>query len=751
MKTLLTILAITATMGGWRTHFSYNNVEQIVYAKGTVYGVANGALMSVEEETKEKRTYSKLTGLNSSTVHKIFWSDSHDKLLIAYEDGNIDLLNPNSYLNSVENINDLCNKTMNGAKTINGIAQYKEKIFLACDFGIVTLDINKLEFGDTYSIGDDGNSDAVIAIAIENKTIYALTSNSLKTGEIGSENLMNYKNWHNMQLPTTAELKKLANLNGEIYLLDKDSVVWQLNNGNWSKKESGITNIWSDGGCLFMKHKDKSCSAEGKMNIKTIAGNPNAATFDGKKFWFSSYSGIDSKTPDKDDLYHYAFNGPGSNFAWKVKSRNGRVMVVPGGRFAVNFYRDGFVSWFENGEWSHIRGDNLIEDFPSHWVYDFVDIEMDPEEASHFWVASYGVGLAEFRDNKLYNVWTFENSGIETIYPEGTNYEKYNYMLVDGLAYDKEGRLWFTNRGNYQVKYLDTDNTWHNINHPELSGIETLQDILIDNKTEGRKWLLCPRYRGSNDSYLFVFDDQGNHVGFTSALDQDSKEIPYNEHMLRSIAQDKNGDIWIGTTKGCFYVAKKTNVFEGSMLRCVRVKISREDGSNLADYLLGTEQINCIAVDGANRKWFGTENGVFLVSADGQETIHHFTTENSPLLSNSVTSIGINGETGEVFFGTAIGIISYMSDASEGHKDLTEIHVFPNPVRPEYTGVVTITGLMDDTHVKICDVNGATVYETISNGGTATWNTEGVGSGVYFALCFTENGIKGKCKILVID
>lgn len=743
----MTILAIAMTMGGWRTHFSYNNVEQLVYAKGTVYGVADGALMSVEGETHERRTYSKLTGLNGNTIDKIFWIENRDRLLIAYDDGNIDLMNPNSYLNGIENINDLYVKQVNGDKRINGIAVEGGTVYLACGFGIATLNLNKLEFGDTYSIGDDGESEPVLNIAIEGKMIYALTSKGLKQGEMGAGNLMNYRNWNNVEMPVEGGWNDFAMMNGEMYLLGEDSVVWKKGASEWTNKESGIVKIWCDGGCLFMKHDDGRCSAEGKATAKALIGNPTSATFDGSKFWFSSYSGIDSKSPDKDDQYHYGFNGPGSNFAWRIKGKEGRMMVVPGGRFADNYMREAFVSWFENESWSHIRGDDHIADFPSHWVYDFVDVEMDPNDIKHFWVASYGVGLAEFRNDKLYNVWTCDNSGIESLY---SGNEKYRYMRLDGLAYDKKGQLWFTNRGESQVKYLGSDYTWNNTYLPELNGIGTLQDILIDNAVDGRKWVLCPRYRNSSDSYLYVFDDNGSRIGFTCAYDQDAKLISFNEKRLRSIVQDKNGDIWIGTTEGCFLITGKTKVFESATLRCTRVKISREDGSNLADYLLGTEQINCIAVDGGNRKWFATENGVFLVSADGQETIHHFTTENSPLLSNSVTSIGINGVTGEVFFGTSRGIISYQSDAAESRNDLKEIYAYPNPVRPEYTGVVTITGLMENTHVKIVDVNGATVYETISNGSIATWQPDGVGSGVYIALCFTDNGFKGKCKILVI-
>jgi len=748
MKSLVIILVVM--MGGWRSHFSYNYAEQVVCAKGMVYGVADGALISIDSETGEKRTYSKITGLSDNTINKIFWIESQGKLLISYKNGNIDMLDPESYLNSVENINELRNKQMNGEKTVNGIACHGSTAYMACGFGIATLNLRKSEFGDTYSIGENGAAVNVKNIVIEGNTIYALTEERLMTAEIGKSNLMNYTNWRETELPRTGKMVDMAMLGGEINVLYADSTVWSRRNGSWSQTDTAITGIWVSGGCLFKKHADKRCTATGAAKSDGLPGNPPSGAFDGRRFWFSGYQSITNMLPNEEELDYYMFRGPGSNYAWRIKYKNGRIMVVAGGRWAVNYMREAYVSWFENDGWKTFYGGSYTDMFPSHWAYDFVDVEMDPNDVSHFWVAAYGPGLVEFRDDNIYKVWSCDNSGIETLFPNGTTFERYNYMRVDGLAYDKKGNLWMTNRGESQIKYLGSDGTWNRTNYPEVTGIETMQDILIDQKVEGRKWMLSPRYTNSSDSHLFAFDDQGNHAGFTSAFDQDAKEINFADHMLRSIAQDKNGDIWIGTSEGCFYLSGKVKPFEGGVLRCTRVKIAREDGSNLADYLLGTEQINSIAIDGGNRKWFGTENGVFLVSADGQETIHHFTEENSPLLSNSVSAIGINGQTGEVFFGTAAGIISYQSDASDGRTDLEEIHAYPNPVRPEYSGVVTITGLMEGTHVKICDVSGATVYETISNGGIATWNPEGVASGVYFVLCFTEEGVKGQCKILVI-
>lgn len=751
---LLLATAISAQkieMGSWRTHFAYTSVTQMASAGDKVYGLADGALLSVDDRD-EVRTYSKLTGLSDNAISGIYSITGTGKLLVAYANSNIDIIDADGY---IENINDLYNKSMSVSKQINDVTYRAGKIYLACGFGIAIVNLNRMEFGDTYTIGKNGATNTVLSVKTLGDTLFALTDSSLFVGKLDGTNLMNYQNWAEHTQPTGLN-RLMTAFNGQLYLLKADSTLW-IYNKQWSKTDSAIANVWSDEECLFIKHGDGRLAVSGAVNFKSLQNNPNAATYDGRYLWFSMYAGVVKMTPKDGGVQYFSFNSPANNYAWRIKGRNGRMMTVPGGRSAINYYRDGYVSWFENGEWSHTGGYSLHEYFPSGWVYDFVNVEIDPQDVHHFWVAGYGIGLAEFRNDEIYKVHSYQNSAIETIFPDGSDFEKNNYMWVDGLTYDTDGRLWMTNNGKAKIKFVERDGTWHTLAHSGLASAKTLQDILIDFKKPTRKYVLCPRYTDSSSSLLFVFDDNNTPEdasddqtrAFTAMVDQDGKTIFFNDKRLLSIAQDKNGLIWVGTTEGTFTIASNAKIFDSSV-RCSRVKISRNDGSGLADYLLGTETINAIAVDGGNRKWFATENGVFLVSEDGQQTIEHFTTENSPLLSNSVLSLGIDEVSGEVFFGTDNGVISYQSDASEGKEDYSEIHAYPNPVRPDYDGVITITGLMEGSYVKICDVNGRTVYETVSNGGVATWDRGDAPSGVYFAMCFNDDKKKGTCKILVL-
>lgn len=735
--------------GSWRTHFSYTFVDRIVSAHDMVYGVADGALLSVDA-LGEVRTYSRLTGLTGNHVASIFYLTAQGSLLVCYDDGNIDLIDSYGY---VSNIPDLARKNLGVDKRIRDLASRGNTAYLATAFGIATINLAKMEFSDTYYIGADGAS-AVLSVAIVGDTIYALTDGELLRADVRSRQLMDYRTWQPTATPAGAN-RGLTALGSELYLLKADSVLYRLGPAGAVSVDSSVSAVWAEHGCLFARHGSGRLSASGRCVYNALPGDPLSAAYDGHNIWYSVYSGVARMNTATGGTDHFALSGPGSNLAWRVKYTSGRIMTVPGGRFSDNYFRSAYVSWFQDNRWSHIRGDDLIPDFPSHWVYDFVDVAADPADATHFFVAGYGIGLSEYRNDRLYRVHTCDNSGIETLYPDGN---RYNYMRIDGLTYDRDGRLWMTNNGQAPIKILNPDGSWAALAHTGMQGVQTPQDILIDPNIPTRKYVLCPRNTDSNNSYLFVFDDHGTPAdisdddtrGFTYMHDQDGKQISFASSRLRSIAADRDGAIWVGTTEGLFTIRSRARIFE-SNFRCARVKISRNDGSNLADYLLGTEQVNAIAVDGANRKWFGTENGVFLTTADGTVTLLHFTEQNSPLLSNSVLSIAIDPVTGEVFFGTARGIISYQSDATEGSSTFDELHAYPNPVRPEYDGVVTITGLREGSTIKVADVNGYTVYETRANGGTATWPAQGVASGVYFVMCTARDGDRyGTCKVLII-
>ncbi len=334
------------------------------------------------------------------------------------------------------------------------------------------------------------------------------------------------------------------------------------------------------------------------------------------------------------------------------------------------------------------------------------------------------------------------------------------YTRLDGGVFDSQGNLFVANSAvSNNLKVLLNTGEWIQLK-ASATGKETLGKILINNQNPNHKWILSVR-----SGEVIVFDDKGTlkdasddaYNIFKSFPDPDVEGAIISPAVIYSMAQDKNGVIWVGTEQGPLLFHNTTNAFS-SGFSCSRVKIPREDGTNQADYLLINERIKAIAVDGANRKWIGTESsGVYLMSENGQKMIKQFTVSNSPLLSNDVLSIAINPVTGEVFFGTGQGIVSYQSDAAESTGSFSNVYAYPNPVREGYNGIITITGLIENTQVKITDLNGNLICNTVSNGSIATWNGKDVhgrkvNTGIYLVICATEDGTQSTItKIMVIN
>ncbi len=756
-----------SAIGSWKTHISYTNISQITQSQDKIYGISTGALFSVDKNDNIIETYSKTYGLNDNNIHIIEYSDFNNLLFIAYNNSNIDLM---TEYGDIVNISDIYRKNMSGSKQINHIYFYNNYAYLACDFGITILDLDKQEFTETYIIGEAGSTEKVIKTCIQNSDIYALTENNILIGNT-SNNLINYQNWNKLQLPEPTQKNiDMYLIQNDIYLLKTNNILYKYTNNSWTKYKSAIKNITVSNDAIFLTDTTNQISMIDNQTENIIAENSIDALFDKSKniVWFFSNYVLSSKNLTDETYNYFVPNGPESNTSWRLKYSNGRIFSIPGGRWATNYYTPASLSIYENNSWKKYDTYYFVSRTETTYdSYDLVDIAINPNDNTNFWVASYGVGIYEFRNDELYKFHHCDNSGLNTIFPQGSQKEIYNYIRTDGMTYDDKGNLWILNNAGILIKYIDPNGVYHEIPNNTIVSHKDLtpQDIIISNKNPNQKIFLMPRYRDTNTSIFYTLDDNGtlDYTGddktaaFTKVYDQDNKELSFNASpLLRSIAQDKNGVIWIGTTRGVFLINDPAKLFENNF-RVYRIKIPRNDGTGLADYLLDTEEIKAIAIDGANRKWIGTaSSGIYLVSEDGQETIHHFTTENSPLLSNAIQSIAINEKTGEVFIGTGNGLISYQSDAIEGGTTFENVRAYPNPVRPEYIGPITITGLVENTQIRITDVNGNIIYETLSNGGVATWNGcnqsgSRVATGVYFAHCVSANGKqKHITKILIV-
>ena len=408
---------------------------------------------------------------------------------------------------------------------------------------------------------------------------------------------------------------------------------------------------------------------------------------------------------------------------------------------------------YNDSHWTNITYSDICKRLGySPKLHDFSHVAVDATNPDHYFVACYGTGLLEFMPDGTAKHYTHDNSPLISLV---ANY-KDDYCRVDAVTYDADGNLWLTNTGDLatNIHVLDPDHRWHSFNLYQGGQRITLtaaSKLLIDNRDPNYKWIASARANAG----IILLDDNGTpYIGSddraimrSTFIDQDGKGVSFND--LYTIAQDHNGDIWLGTAEGIIVIEAGTNMFSSNT--CHRLKMSRHDNTGLADYLLGTEQINSIVFAGGNRIWIGTEySGAYLVHMVTKEGIYepeilaHFTTQNSPMPSDCVQSIAIDNR-GEVFIGTAKGLVSYRGDATEPEESFSNAYVYPNPVRPNYEGSIAIVGLMDNTTVYIADAAGNVVCRTHSNGGTAVWDGRTMSgskahSGVYTIYCNTADG-----------
>ena len=458
--------------------------------------------------------------------------------------------------------------------------------------------------------------------------------------------------------------------------------------------------------------------------------------------------------------------GPNNNYFYESKFAN-NLLYTTGGFFLsglADLLRPGTVQVWDGNDWQVYE--NHLETTTG---YDYIDInciDYDPTDISHVAVGGR-CGLYEFQNGKLLKYHNQQNSPLKGAM-DGSNELGNKYTLVHGVKFDKQGNLWVLNSQANATSLLELkkNGEWESHHSSLLTdntnmSLQGLRGMIIDSR--GLLWFCNSHW---NNPALFCYDfDNNNLQRFDKFTNQDGTNYVIGGG-VSCVCEDLQGNIWVGTSQGPFMIEQsEVEQVAGSGTGTAsvvfqQIKVPRNDGSNFADYLLSGVSISSIAIDGGNRKWFCTNGaGAFLISADNMEQLQYFTAENSKLLANNVMSCSINQQTGEVFFLTEKGLCSYMSDAAQSNPEMTKdnVYAYPNPVTPDYTGLITVTGLSLNADVKILSSSGKLIAEGRSNGGLFTWdgndkNGHRVASGVYMVVTATSDGKKGTvCKIAVIN
>ncbi len=753
LLTLCFLAAGAAPIGNWTSYLAYGNITEIVPTGNTVYVLSSGGLFSYRLSDTSIQTYDNTNVLSDCNITHIAYCKAAKRLIITYKNQNIDLLDDNG---DVTNVSALYNKTTTDDKTINEVRVVGDYAYLSTNFGILKMNVGKGEFSETYNLRQK-----VMSTLVNGNYIYAGCGDKGILKASVSDNLLDKNNW-------TEESDVPAD---HLYYLD--SQLMAVSYGSLHVKKDGS---WQKAGtpAFSFCSESKGQVILGRSDQVRIYTTPTQSTaiphsYTATAFVYDETNGCYWSNQEDNKLYSLTLDGqtitpkitdirpdgPKYNYFGFMKYTNSTLYTCGGGYDAfAEFFRPAVVQTLSNNEWTIYEED--IKDRVSSLLLDLTCLDVDPTDATHVMVGGRA-GLYEYRSGKFVKLYNAENSPLEYSTPDNS----LNYNLTLGVKFDSSGNLWCLNSLAETASLLElkADGKWES-HHQDIlmddngRSLGNMKSMMFDSNRHlwfvNNHWSL-PSFYCYDPSTTAI-----NH--YTTFVNQDGTTVS-NINGVRCIAEDKEGNIWIGTNVGPLMLSA-SNLNSGSNATLTQVKVPRNDGTNFADYLLAGVDITCIAIDGGNRKWFGTNgNGVYLISADNLEQVHHFQTTNSQLLSDNVESVTINESTGEVFFGTDIGLCSYMSDATATNEEMTKdnVYAYPNPVRPDYTGLITVTGLSLKADVKIVTANGSLVAKGTSNGGSFTWDGcdssgKRVASGVYMVQTATSDGKSGTvCKIAIVN
>ena len=753
----LQMFAQNIAIGQWRDHLAYNSATDVAVAEKKVYCIANGNLFYYDTESNEIVRQSKPAGFSDVSATALAYDPASKTVFVGYKSANIDLIQNGS----VYNMPEIFRKQTVGNKTINNIKFHEGYAYVSTGIGIVVVDVVKHEIKDTYQI--DTTLLSVNDIAFDSENIYAATSTGIYKALKTNSFLADYNSWSRITSFPDKNIECIAVFNDSLVAsYNEDNVnhfqIYAKGNDTWSTYDASFPFLLSSfkevGNHLAVAYEGAVFEYDENRNavIKIYQyENKNIFSVDidqAGNYWIADRNQSLLMWAKANESYTFHKpEGPFDNNSSQLKSSGNSVWICPGGApGGVNSYRLCNLSIFKDNEWKVIHDWDFSKAAGTYNFWDAMCVAINPYDENKGFVGSFGRGIAELSNDSVLNVYKSENTGNAIQYASCCQFAR-----IGGMEFDSDGNLWAANSdaANYLVVYTK-DKEWKNFQLRSFDMPE-MQSLIVS-KTN-KIWMIIERGGLVGFDYNNTLNTEGDDVEKVVAFEQGKGAIPGTG--VYCVAEDQNGDLWIGSDKGISVLYNPDNIFSAGVQDVQQIKVN-QDG--YIGYLLESDKITCIYVDDANRKWIGTEtSGLFLVSADGTQQLEHFTTDNSPILSNNIFSITMNQLSGELFIATDKGIISYKGTATKGFEtECEDVLVYPNPVRPDYTGVIAVRGLLKASEVKIADAAGNLVYKTNSVGGQAIWNGKNLKgdkaqSGVYYVLTTNEDGTSGcSAKIVVV-
>jgi hypothetical protein len=722
-------MAQNIPIGTWRSHISFNSIHTISPGANRVYAASANGVVIVHKSDNSITTLTKLNGLSGTDITHVAVDEARQQVLVSYSDGNLDIIRANE----IVNFDRLKNSTIvTGSKRINQVMVHNTLAYLATDYGVVVFDLNQREVKETYrDLGVSGAPLKIYQTVFKEDSIFLATANGVLAGDL-TDNLLDFSKWKRFNTGAfNGMVPFITAFNNTLFAAVTGSGIYKYGNGSWLL-EAYLQNLTYKnviGGNSFLLVTEDAAlwkvntSGEAAMISAEKIIAPIVALEDAQgKLWIGDQrNGLVSDNTG--NFESYIPNGPTFSksfrlkYAQRIDYGNKDMMYVVSGGADANYLpaqNNEYLNVFLNGTWISQ---------PTYTNQNLTDVDFLPP--SKVYLSSYGYGLQLIHESQGQEFFDHTNSTLVN-------------NRISAIESSQDG-LWVAEYGVPKPLHLfnPADNSWQSFSLPYQFPVEIKVDRL------GHVWMVNNPAAGGG---IVVFNKETNqHVYLTEATG--SGALP--NRSVYAVAMDRDGQVWIGTAAGVAYFPDPSRIFSGGATAVKPIFENR--------FLLRDERVISIAVDGGNRKWMGTERGVWLFDPFGESQAYNFNTENSPLLSNRVLDIEINQQSGEVFFLSESGVVSFRADATASDNRFRNVRIFPNPVTSRFNGLVGISGLSTDATVKITDVSGKLVWQTYAHGGTATWNVRDYNgnrsaTGIYLVFSVAEDGRESVVgKIAVVD
>lgn len=744
----------------WQSHFSYNSITDVSQSQNKVYVASDNVVFIYDVNTREIEKLTSVEGLSAEIISAIHYSEAYEALIIGYENGLINVYQDGEVLTVV----DILDKQTipPNSKRINQFNEYDNVVYIATDYGISVYNMERLEFGDTYFIGNGGSQIVVKQTAVFNGHIYAACNigNGVIRAEVDNANLIDFNNWTQI---FTGGFVGVQSIGSKLYVLDVSNNMHELQNNNTLNNVASYASLpvglkTSNDRVIVVTTSNVYVYSEDFSLLEQLGELPDydsdysSATVIGNAIYVGTTNNLSEGKPgfgilkvntnNSEDVEAIVPDGPLLNEIVSVTALNDQLWMTFGGfsytyNFSAGNRRTGLSHW-KNEQWVNIPYDTLNVALMPENPYYLSDVSINPFNPSQVFVASFWSGFIELNNTEVTQIYNEDNSLIGEL--DGT----YNQSIYS--KFDSEGTLWAVTGRVEKPLTSFRDGQWQAYDFSEaiddptsnfgFAGIE----ILLDQERV---------FLGAYNRGLIGYNLATGEV--KAIYDEVVANLPSTG--VYSLALDRSNHLWIGTNKGLRVLYNTSNFFESDNVRTEAI-IFLEDG--IPKELLEQQFVSDIEVDGSNNKWVATIGaGAFYFSSDGQETIYQFTTDTSPLPSNNISDIALDSQNGIVYFATDKGMVSFKAGSSNPQETLENAHVFPNPVRPDFDIVenkIKIKDISENCNIKITDIEGNLVAEAQSNtnlrfrgynlevdGGTVYWNGKNmannvVASGVYLVM-----------------